>query len=431
MTPEQIIKKVRSLEWDEWLNRPFRAFILSLFKDGMDENGMKKIGINAGCGIFLFERGAWYRNPEARKKFKNEIKKHIEEGGSIFDVSESCEKFYVIKKKRIIELIKEQKDPIKKLKELYEIVSVVISYIWAAHGMEDVYNEILHKELPKYIKGDIEKYIGDISFPIKKNAYTLMEEAMSRGDSLESVIKEFAWVKCRDGFSDGFTVKELETEKTRFDNQKKGKPERIEVPGPLKKLAKEMQELVYFRTLRTDVLYEFLFLARPILKEVAKKYNLDFNDLRDCAIQDLIAGKPKKQNKDVCWVYYKGNIFFFDKPILEEKKIESETVKGTVAFGGNIRGIAKVVRDINDIGKIEVGNILIAHMTSPNFLVAMKKASAFVTDEGGITCHASIVAREMKKPCVIGTKIATKVIKDGDLVEVDADKGVVRIVKRK
>ncbi len=65
-------------------------------------------------------------------------------------------------------------------------------------------------------------------------------------------------------------------------------------------------------------------------------------------------------------------------------------------------------------------------MTTPDFLPAMERAAAFVTEEGGITCHAAIVAREMKKPCVIGTKIATKVFKDGDRVEVDATKGVVR-----
>ena len=59
----------------------------------------------------------------------------------------------------------------------------------------------------------------------------------------------------------------------------------------------------------------------------------------------------------------------------------------------------------------------------------MKKASAFITDEGGITCHASIIARELKKPCIIGTKIATKVLKDGDMVEVDGNIGVIKILK--
>ncbi len=65
-------------------------------------------------------------------------------------------------------------------------------------------------------------------------------------------------------------------------------------------------------------------------------------------------------------------------------------------------------------------------MTVPDFVPAMRKAAAIVTDEGGITCHAAIIARELGKPCVIGTKFATKVFRDGDLVEVDSEVGVVR-----
>jgi pyruvate,water dikinase len=65
-------------------------------------------------------------------------------------------------------------------------------------------------------------------------------------------------------------------------------------------------------------------------------------------------------------------------------------------------------------------------MTTPIFLPAMKKASAIITDEGGITCHAAIVSRELKKPCIIGTKIATQILKNGDLVEVDAERGIIK-----
>ena len=60
----------------------------------------------------------------------------------------------------------------------------------------------------------------------------------------------------------------------------------------------------------------------------------------------------------------------------------------------------------------------------------MKKAAAFVTDEGGTLCHAAIVARELNKPCVIGTKIATEIFKNGDMVEVDAERGIVRKVDK-
>lgn len=69
-------------------------------------------------------------------------------------------------------------------------------------------------------------------------------------------------------------------------------------------------------------------------------------------------------------------------------------------------------------------------MTSVDFVPIMEKAGAFVTNEGGITSHASIVAREMNKPCIIGTKIATQVLKDGDLVEVDAENGIVKILDK-
>jgi pyruvate,water dikinase len=69
-------------------------------------------------------------------------------------------------------------------------------------------------------------------------------------------------------------------------------------------------------------------------------------------------------------------------------------------------------------------------MTFPSFISAMQKAAAFVTDEGSITCHAAIIAREMKKPCIVGTKIATQILHDGDLVDVDADNGVVKIIEK-
>ncbi len=101
-------------------------------------------------------------------------------------------------------------------------------------------------------------------------------------------------------------------------------------------------------------------------------------------------------------------------------------VKGFTASRGKVTGRAKILVSVEEMHKLEDGDVLIAVMTRPDYLPAMQKASAFVTDEGGITWHAAIVAREMKKPCVIGTKIATKTFKDGDTVEVDAEKGIVR-----
>ena len=113
---------------------------------------------------------------------------------------------------------------------------------------------------------------------------------------------------------------------------------------------------------------------------------------------------------------------------IKEKNFQSE-ISGTIANTGKVVGIAKIVLSSQDFSKFKNGDILITAMTSVDFVPLMKIAAAFVTNEGGITSHASIVSRELNKPCIIGTKIATKVFKDGDLVEADANSGIIRKIK--
>ena len=72
------------------------------------------------------------------------------------------------------------------------------------------------------------------------------------------------------------------------------------------------------------------------------------------------------------------------------------------------------------------GDILVTGMTSPDYIVVMKRAAAIVTDAGGMTQHAAVVSRELGVPCIVGTKVATQVFKDGELVEVDTEKGTVK-----
>ncbi len=84
-----------------------------------------------------------------------------------------------------------------------------------------------------------------------------------------------------------------------------------------------------------------------------------------------------------------------------------------------------------DIHKVRDGDILITRLTTPDFVTGMEKAAAIVTDIGGVTSHAAIVSRELCKPCVVGTLHATQVFSDGDVVEVDATKGTVRLIQVK
>jgi phosphohistidine swiveling domain-containing protein len=104
---------------------------------------------------------------------------------------------------------------------------------------------------------------------------------------------------------------------------------------------------------------------------------------------------------------------------------------GMVASVGTARGIVRIV-EIDQIGTVEfnTGDILVTDNTDVRFVGLMQKAGAIVTDRGGILSHASIVARELKKPCIVGTGNATTILKNGDFVEVDAFTGVVNILTK-
>jgi phosphoenolpyruvate synthase/pyruvate phosphate dikinase len=103
---------------------------------------------------------------------------------------------------------------------------------------------------------------------------------------------------------------------------------------------------------------------------------------------------------------------------------------GSSASMGQVKGKVRKVMSVKDLKNFKDGEILVSPMTMPDFAVVMKKASAIITDEGGITCHAAILAREFGIPCIVGTRIATQVLADGDIVEVDTEHEIVNILTK-
>ncbi len=117
--------------------------------------------------------------------------------------------------------------------------------------------------------------------------------------------------------------------------------------------------------------------------------------------------------------------------ILKLKAKELSEIKGNVAYPGIVEGKARLIFT-NELSKLDFhkGDILVAHSTNPSLLPIIKIAGAIVTDEGGIMSHASIISRELKIPCIVGTKIATQIIKDDDIVEVNTNTETVRIIDK-
>ena len=432
MQAAEIKKKVLAYkDWEWWTERPFDTFIMSLFPGGETREYMRKAGVDVVWPATLFQKGAFYKSNKSWDSFEKQLNRYLILGGSVRRVVKGCEKYGRDSKKKITILIRSKLSLQKKLEVLYKIITLDVSYVWLTHGFEHLYKKRLYKEAAKYIPADeLDKFIGDVSYPSKKNAHSYLEQALKSNMPIKKVWQKYAWIKARDGFSEGFTIAELLKGRKDIRKSKHKVFKRPKVPKELRELVEIAQDLVYLRTLRTDILYELLWLARPILKEAAAYYKIPFSDMRYLSIQELIAGVPKKHSKNRTYISFNGSFAILDKPVLNDSYGKKKELKGLIANKGVVRGTVKIVKTAYEIGKVKKGDILFAPTTAPSYIIGMKKAVAFVTDEGGITSHAAIVSREMGKPCIIGTKIGTKVFKDGDFVELDANKGTVKIIKK-
>ncbi len=209
-------------------------------------------------------------------------------------------------------------------------------------------------------------------------------------------------------------------------------------------------EFVWLKGYRKDTFYHLFYSYEPFLCEVAKRIGI--GNWQEIAFlfpwefkkalidrkftEDILKQRRTRSlyyvSKKIIKFYYEKDVKKFKNSVQIENNIGfSDTLRGMIAYPGVAKGVVKIIQRPDDMKKMKQNNILVSQMTNPNLVPAMRKAAAIVTNTGGLTCHASILSRELKIPCIVGTKIATKVLKDGDLVEVDADKGVVKILKKK
>ncbi|MEM1535458.1 MAG: phosphoenolpyruvate synthase [Candidatus Pacearchaeota archaeon] len=137
--------------------------------------------------------------------------------------------------------------------------------------------------------------------------------------------------------------------------------------------------------------------------------------------------------QDIEWAEEGGNIYIVQTRAVTtvEKGIEKREIKakellrGMAASPGVGSGKVKKILELKDLSKIEVGNVLVTRMTNPDMVPVMMKSAAIVTDEGGLTCHAAIVSRELGIPCVVGTRNATIILQDDEMITVDGTNGIV------
>ncbi|MDA0169575.1 PEP-utilizing enzyme [Solirubrobacter taibaiensis] len=223
-----------------------------------------------------------------------------------------------------------------------------------------------------------------------------------------------------------------------------GRPDALlDVDEPLRELALLAQELTFWKTERLDVMSLADARIAPLYMEASAVLKIDLDQLfamtrdeideslrcHDAIVEPHVLSERRRA---FCMLLSAGEIAFF-LPSGPAGVVDSTTstiageISGIGASSGTVSGRVRRILDLDRIGTLEPGEILVTTMTRPEMGVALDRAAAFVTDQGGRMSHAAIIAREMGKPCVIGTETATSVLSDGMVVTVDGDRGVVTL----
>lgn len=420
-------------------------------------------------GIFLKQLFEYLlKNISTKKNFQLHLKKYKKVTKNIESLSSKIIKYTGSDKQQLIILYKKALDVVVDLGD----------YMWIPVPIENILTPKFIELLKEKNPNSWEEIYNAVSSPVKLYGYQKMRIAIcevvinKKTNSNKAIRKlvdlykyqgEYSYVEPlfeEEYFKNEFAKLNIETakaEKYRIFNEIKNNKNNFKKAisqikdKTLLLQANIINEYTYLRTDRVDLLKKIQVPLRSILERIAKYLTnednklwtrIDVASLLNSEIIDYLSGKNIPDLNSVTLrkngVYYctrNETKVFTDITIVEKIKKEMSTstdttIKGATAFKGIVRGCVKMVFSKNDLSKVLCGDILVARTTMPDYTPAMEIASAFVTEEGGITSHAAIIARELKKPCIVGTGNCTKILKDGDIVEVDADNGVVRIISK-
>ncbi len=490
MNQKTIINKLSQQEWERLVRRQ-EAILMRSITDNAHIIAKKALGINwkvnnivrLDDGLILYGDHSLTNLDEifkqggikTLKKFKNDLVFHLNNEIKLAN-----------KINKLDSSLLNKTDLIRWLEKFHKAAAAAHSFLTTIVASEKTISQNILDLLPSAPEAKKRYWLGVLSFPSRENSHVAEErdfyklvKAYNKRDSrysemLVEHVKKYGWIGARGyWWNNAWTIFRVE-ERIRDFNKQKKRPE-----AELKKLdtfRKEneikrrtlirslklknrrefmqfvdlAQEFSFLRTWRSDNIYRSGYLLKDLFCEVARRAGFSEDYLAYLTYDELLimarSGRPSISMNEVLkrleffalW-HHRGYYHVLSgrnwkkllEPIFLEKQKRVNQITGTPAHKGIATGKARLIMTPNDLVKMRRGEILITVMTFPHFISAMEKAKAFVTDEGGILCHAAIVSREMKKPCVIGTKNATQIFKDGDYLEVDANRGIVKKIEKK
>ena len=329
-------------------------------------------------------------------------------------------------------------------------------------------DEMLEKELRKIIKSEseIKAAMEVLTAPEAPSFYQQEEIDLYKTKDLEEHAKKYFWLKNSYSGAEALEVKFFKDRKglLKFDIETAFKKRRAmirrkkleiqkkyKLPTEVVSIAQAFVKGVEWQDLRKKFILIYIYYKDLMILEASARLNILKDDLLNFGTGEILKMlKGKKVSQTIIGdrrIAFAVVMDVLEEPIVTDsktalkywdlyidEKIDGEVKKleGIIVSRAQrpVQGRVHILLNPKKFNSFKNGEILVAPMTTPDYIFAMKKAAAVITDTGGLMSHAAIVSRELEIPCIVGTKIATKVLKDGDLVEVDANMGIIKILRK-
>ncbi|MEA3515150.1 MAG: PEP/pyruvate-binding domain-containing protein [Nanoarchaeota archaeon] len=359
-------------------------------------------------------------------------------------------------------------------REVYNHYIKYIAFITIPEISIDFVEKALDKEIKKHFRSQYNKVINLLSTSqesfLKREQKELLKISREKNfnDLLEVHVKKYFWLENnyvdtkylnKEYFINRLKELKIETEeeiktekeikkeenineKTEFlDSLKEDKYKKLKI------LADIIEFLAFVQDTRKKIFMEVSYHINNLLKEIGsrkgfnseKMFLLKPEEIFNIDKEIISEQELNKRKEHVLFYHHQGNNNIYEGK--EANKIETEIVSidiskekytfyGRTAYTGKVTGIVNVLKTIKELSQLKDNEILVTSNTTPDFVPFLNKAKAIITEKGGITSHAVIISREMRIPCIVGVKYITSLLQTGDYVEVDADKGIVKIIKK-
>ncbi len=304
----------------------------------------------------------------------------------------------------------------------------ILSPVWERTAYAAEKEDILRAKISGDINAYIEKYEW-INNPLGRKVIELTErDVQKRLEKLTCWQAEKALTEL---------IGNREQKKLRFDKLIK-ETANIE----LRRIMRLISEFIYLRTFTAESSDRFFYYIRDkLIFEIADRMNIPHEEILYMTYKEIAKAEhsgridkltlAKRRSGELITFfegesksYYGNTVSVVLKDLITYGESDGNTVlKGDIACAGEVHGVVKIVRNFGEADKVEEGDIVVTSMTTPEIVAALEKAGGIITDEGGVTCHAAIIAREYGIPCLVGTKCATSVLMDGMKVFLDCFNG--------